>query len=436
MKVFFIFLTIVLASLFYFPVILPWLLPVNTKLILAVVGLVVFVLDLARYGKSQFDENLTKLIILSIVVSIIGLFSVIYNNTFDYAYSGYVFSMLVWFAAAYFIVRLIQTIHGHVDLRLITNYLVAVCVMQCAAAIANDNFPAFKQFVDTHVEQGQDFINNLNGIKRKYGIGANLDTAGIRFSVVLCMIAVVVSQLVDNIKHKWLWLYMLSFLFICVEGNIIARTTSVGMGLALVYIIFNIKSYKTASTLFNQRIILTTLSFGAVFVFFMVYMYNTDVGFAQNLRFGFEGIFSLFETGKWEVASNERLFSMYVWPDNAKTWLIGDGYFSNPINTDPYFTDEVTGGYYMGTDVGFLRFIYYFGVIGLTTFASFFILCGKICSKYYPNYKLMMWMFVLLNYLIWFKVSTDIFLIFALFIAAHMISEIPASAKPSKKVCT
>ena len=56
---------------------------------------------------------------------------------------------------------------------------------------------------------------------------------------------------------------------------------------------------------------------------------------------------------------------MYVFPDNLKTWLIGDGYFSNPYNIDPYFTGRFVGGYYMSTDVGYLRFIFYSGLVGI-----------------------------------------------------------------------
>lgn len=50
---------------------------------------------------------------------------------------------------------------------------------------------------------------------------------------------------------------------------------------------------------------------------------------------------------------------MYVFPDNLKTWIIGDGYFNGPEDSDPYYTGEIWDiGYYKGTDVGYLRFIF------------------------------------------------------------------------------
>ena len=105
-----------------------------------------------------------------------------------------------------------------------------------------------------------------------------------------------------------------------------------------------------------------------------------------------------------------------VFPDNLKTWIIGDGYFSNPYNTDPFYIGVKSGGYYMGTDVGYLRFIFYFGLIGLSAFIAFFMKTYNLCVKRFTEYKLLFFMLLILNFLIWFKVSTDIFPIFALLI--------------------
>jgi hypothetical protein len=124
----------------------------------------------------------------------------------------------------------------------------------------------------------------------------------------------------------------------------------------------------------------------------------------------------LAEKGEWDVSSNDRLMNMYVFPDNAKTWIIGDGYFDGPSNTDPYYVGPTMTGFYMWTDVGYLRFIFYFGLIGLAAFMFFFIKCGQVCAYKFRNYALLFWLLVLLNFIIWFKVSTDIFVVFALFL--------------------
>ena len=101
------------------------------------------------------------------------------------------------------------------------------------------------------------------------------------------------------------------------------------------------------------------------------------------------------------------------------TWMIGDGYIENPSNgRDPYYIGEFYKGYYKGTDIGYLRFIYYFGVLGLVTYMGFFIYACKDCIKKFPYDKTLFLLLLLLNFIVWFKVSTDIFQFFALFIAA------------------
>ena len=154
-----------------------------------------------------------------------------------------------------------------------------------------------------------------------------------------------------------------------------------------------------------------------------VYFYNTNPGTMKLFRFAFEGFFNYFEKGEWYVASNDTLSTMVVFPETFKTWLIGDGYFSNPTNTDPYFIGQVTGGYYMGTDVGYLRFIFYCGVIGLIAFSVFIIRCAHYCTKDFSDCKLLFWSICLLNFIIWLKVSTDIFLVFALFLMINTVND-------------
>ena len=154
----------------------------------------------------------------------------------------------------------------------------------------------------------------------------------------------------------------------------------------------------------------------AIFIPVLVYFYNTDVGFYSNMRFGFEGFFNWWEKGEWQTSSNDILKNMVVFPDNLKTWIVGDGYFENPLVTDLYYVGETTYGYYKNTDIGYLRFIFYFGLIGLIMFIIYFIRVMIVCAMRFPAYRTMFIMILLVNFIGWFKVSTDIFLVFALFL--------------------
>ena len=207
----------------------------------------------------------------------------------------------------------------------------------------------------------------------------------------------------------------MSFINISLVGNMIARTTIVGVGLAVIYwIIAGIKDCTKAESeiYYLWR---WMLGIGAISLMIIIPLYNVNPGFRENVRFAFEGFFSLAEKGVWHVDSNDILKNMYVFPDNLKTWIIGDGYIENP-KSDPYYIGEMTGGYYMGTDVGYLRFIFYFGVLGLITFVYYFVALTKWCMRKFTNQQLLFLLFLLVNLVGWFKVATDVFLVFAPFL--------------------
>ena len=150
--------------------------------------------------------------------------------------------------------------------------------------------------------------------------------------------------------------------------------------------------------------------------------YNTNEQFHDMLRFGFEGFFNLVEEGSWSTDSTSKLETMYVWPDNLKTWIVGDGYFENQRNDPNYIGNATVRGYYMGTDVGYCRYIFYFGIIGLIAISAVMIYAGAIAIKAFPKYSHVFMMGVLCNFVVWLKVSTDLFPFLSLFAALAFLT--------------
>ena len=148
----------------------------------------------------------------------------------------------------------------------------------------------------------------------------------------------------------------------------------------------------------------------------VVYLYNVSASFQDSFRFAFEGFFNWVETGSWRTNSTDTLKEMYLFPENIKTWVIGDGYFADPTKTDPYYIGISLSAFYKGVDVGYLRFIYYFGIIGLVVFILYFVKVTKSCFYRFPSYKLMFFLVLVVNLIVWFKVATDVFLAFAPFL--------------------
>lgn len=408
-------LMVVLTSFYFFPIEFTFLPGVNTKMAMAGFGLVVLAVQMALRRKPYVDEGIFRYSVIAIVISLIGFVAVTYNETSDYTYATYIVSMWVWLSGAYVVITLMRALHGYVSVELVCNYLIAVCTAQCILALMIDSIPTFKAFVDTYVS-GFGFVDTsqISHGKRMYGIGAGLDVAGLRFSAVLCSIAFITSRIASTTRKNYISVYLICFVIIGLVGNMIARTTTVGVILAIAYWIYAL--LRPGSKQENTYLWKWLAGVIVVALLIIVPLYNTSPTFKANTRFAFEGFFSLAEKGRWEVHSNEILKNMYVFPDNLKTWFIGDGYIENPIRTDPYYTGEVIGGYYMGTDVGYLRFIFYFGIFGLLTFIYFFIALTSNCMKKFPSQGVLFLLFLAVNLIGWFKVATDIFLVFAPFL--------------------
>ena len=410
LRVLSIILTGIITSFYFFPFV-PVFLPVaNTKMVMAVFGLVVLGFRLATNQRAEINKDFLKLSLFAIVVSFAGLIAVILNETRDYTYASYIMSMWVWLGGAYFVVNCIGWVHGKASVRLVAHYLIGVCVAQCIIAYTMGQYAPLKNFVDSIVVS-EGFMGKVEG--RLYGIGAALDVAGMRFAAVMLIIGYLSVGFKHIIEPKLQWFYIISFGVIALIGNMIGRTTTVGAAMSILFISFvTLKNHGGNTKPFWRK--LGLMLFISVPV--IVYLYNTNPAMHNNIRFAFEGFFSLFEDGSWQTTSNDRLMNMYVWPDNLKTWIIGDGYFDNPFQTDPYYTGNIGGAFYKSTDVGYCRFLFYFGILGMLAFAYFIFYATKLCIRRFPNYKMMFVLILLLNYVVWLKVASDLFSVLALFL--------------------
>lgn len=402
---------VITISLFYFPVTFTAFPVTNTKNLLAFLGLIVAIVTVILHRRvNVFDRNVFVIGVLAVLVSMAGYFSVAYNETPDYAYATYIITFLIWFFSAYFSVFILKIIHGKVTVDIVCNYLILLCVLQCVSVLMIDNIPSMRIWaISTFTE-----LSSVDKIDRLYGLGPALDVGGSRFAVVLLIIGYMLT--LDKVKQnvRSIYMYIVAFLLIFVIGSMVGRTTSVGGGIALLYLLWKNRVVILSSS--SRKIFLLFLFVLFVGMSVIEYLYNNNMLFRDNLRFAFEGFFNYFEQGEWTTTSTERWETMFIWPESLKTWLIGDGYFDGPSDTDPYYVGPFNPGFYKWTDIGYHRFIYYFGLIGLVLFIIYLCKVTVTCMTCYKSYAGMFGLFLLFNFVLWFKVSTDIFLVYALFL--------------------
>ena len=400
----------VIFSFYVFPFELTFLPGINTKMALAVLGLYYVTLNFIQQKNTNIPRNILILSLIAGIVSLIGHISVAYNQTPDYAYANYIVSMWVWLSASYAVCRLIERFYGYLSVELICNFFIGVCVAQCLLTLLIEFNPLVKSVIDSFIMQNQGFLNKT---ERLYGIGASLDTAGIRFAAALIIVMYYMCQR-KNMTQKKRIILISAYLILFIVGNMVARTTIVGVILGVLMMLFIVKSSKMNVSLSAIGIYILT---GIVGTMIIIYLYNHNENIHNLLRFGFEIFFNYFELGEMGSSSTDMLQNMYIFPEHLKTWIIGDGYFDNPNNIDPnYLGVSSKLGYYMGIDVGYLRFIYYFGVIGLLAISYVMIYAVMTFCNLMVGYKTLFITLLLCGFVVWLKVSTDMFFLYALFL--------------------
>jgi hypothetical protein len=368
-------------------------------MVLGAIGIVLFFFDSVRVKRFEATMSILGATGLALLFSYICYFSTDINCTNDYSYATYFVSFFVWLGGAYSIICLLRRTHGEANFRLLATYLAGVCTVQCILALMIDRIKPLKNFVDSFINQGQE---SLNEIGRLYGIGASLDPAGVRFSIALILIAAVLSK--DHIvrsSRKYMVAMLIAFFIISVLGNMVSRTTSVGMAMGFVYLIWTTGILRLVVKVDNLKFFTVFITLLGIIIAASIYLYNTDDSFHQNLRFAFEGFFNWMETGEWKTASTEKLNTqMWIWPQDTKSWLIGTGIF---------------GFFVYGTDIGYCRFVLYCGLIGFSSFALFFVYNAVVFARKVREYRWIFLLLMALSFIVWLKVATDIFIIYALF---------------------
>lgn len=159
---------------------------------MAGMGLVVLGMRLAKGQKSAIDKDVFVLSLYALAIGLVSLATMVYNNTNDSSFLTYFISMWVWLGGAYFVTIWLKNVHGYLSVKLISHYLIVVCVAQCLIALGMEMHPPLKQFVDSFLGGEDAFMGNAGD--RMYGIGAALDVAGFRFAAIMVMISVLCTK--------------------------------------------------------------------------------------------------------------------------------------------------------------------------------------------------------------------------------------------------
>jgi hypothetical protein len=193
---------------------------------------------------------------------------------------------------------------------------------------------------------------------------------GLSFSQALCGgCAFYLALASAESRARLFWLACFTLVFFSLMP--VART---GIIILFFFMIIFLAFYE--GRLKSLKIILTFLIFIAIALAIVALVLNTDklsLFFETVVPYAFEFVFNYFGGEGFRSASTDDLATMFVLPNNLGTWLFGDGYFM-----------EGEGINYMGTDIGYLRIIFYVGLVGSFLIYSWFLMIAYVCLRECP----------------------------------------------------
>lgn len=345
--------------------------PIGTRAIFGLLGLIWF---LARLLQDKFelkvDKYFAKFLTFLSSIGLISIISISFNGTTDTEFAKYVISIIFLIFSSYFVISILEKLNYKLCFKSISEIIVNVVFIQSFMALFMFFLPELQDFL-MGIQRFSDLAEEQVDVYKAYrviGFGTMFFDAGIISGYALILIGIKIR--IYKYTSQQLFFLSLKFLAITTVGLAMARTTMIGAIIALT-IIFIPRNYKlTISLVKNRFFILFYIAIIPTILISIVFFSYPDLFLSLEpvLDFAFEMFINYADKGSLETDSSNVLKTLFIIPTDIKTYIIGDGYFSDPNGN----------GYYMHTDIGYLRLIYYFGIGGLSIF---------LFLQYYSIYK-------------------------------------------------
>lgn len=295
----------------------------------------------------------------------LSFISISFNSTSDFAFVAYAPSMLAVAFSAFFVAQVVRYASPGNYIFYAKNVFINVVGVQLCIALMMFLLPDIG-FVLNDIQISDDFVKDVlveTGEFRLSGFGARFFGAGIVNSYALILIVSLVRSV--NLSFMRIVYFASMFVFVVVFGMMMSRTTLVGAGLALGFLMLPLSVGQPKCQLFKMQrkffLLLLLVVPMMLIAFAMVFVPEFISDIEPALKFGMELFVNYFEGGRLESDSTTQLLNMYDIGQDLPL-IIGDGHYVDPQDSSQY---------YKSIDVGYIRLIYYFGIPGLLVYALF-----------------------------------------------------------------
>lgn len=324
-------------------------LPFNIPFVMGLAGMPIFLYKNITFPRK--DRKYVKDILLSLLpVAIVAALSIIGNHSHDFYFVKWAITNMLYFFGAYLMFQLLRGAFRDFSFGRLVDLLVLCAVVQLTLALIMFFSPTIKDVLQPLIHESEIAKEAMErAATRLVGFGTHFFLSGTIHAFILIMIAF--SFTLRKVSLFKSVVLILSFIFIVIVGTVMARTTLIGVLLAIIIVSLMRKGKKY----FIPGLVVSTIICGTSLFFLNSMSEEMDALF----NFGFESFINFQNTGSFATHSTDTMFRMYKFPTTWETWLIGDAIY------------EVGKGYYMNTDIGYCRLLFYFGVTGFIAYMWF-----------------------------------------------------------------
>lgn len=341
--------------------------------------------------------------LLVMLVFLVSALSNFINFSTDFSQLKIILIFFVVYSVnSYFIISLFMKDWG---LERLINCFICVLLAQFFLAVLISFFEPFRDFYLNSVSAG-----NAEALERSAGVNVRLMGFGIAyfnlgtiFSFGLVFIAYYLRAYKVGL-NKLIFLSV-SFVLIAIGALFSARSGVVGVLVAFVMLFSSLKAQT-----FRFFISLFVAALVCLFVFLIVSpVEKVDFIVEHSVPWAFEMFLNAYTESSVSTASTDQLKSMYFFPDSLQSALIGDARLF------------VEGGYYMGTDAGYVRQIFSYGLIGLVFslvlyFYMFYVISRRVGLVLSGSLFLMVLVYNFKGSFIFFSSFDPVFVLIFIFI--------------------
>ena len=326
------------------------------------------------------------IILFSITTSIINL-------SLDIWFIQYAVQSMFFLLAAYFVILItFNSFKSGLKFLQLIKFIVLSIVVHNIITIILFLVPSANSFftsIQNYDELASSTISNVSRFSSRFiGLGIGSFFSG----GLLCGYGILLSTYIikNSPENTQKIKYIFVFLFLTISSLFIARTSLIGSILGLTYLLWpqDLKIYINKRTIVATAIFYTFILTIIVSISFYIFFYPPAWFKANAVEQAFELFTNISSSGQLQTKSTNALQEMYIFPDNIKTWIIGDGQFN------------LNGGmtYYMLTDVGYSRLLFYFGILGTSMFLGLQIILVFIIGKLSNSTQIKRMMFLSITY--------------------------------------